>query len=76
MKPLVNYLFDYRMAGLNVLKLINAAAALAYGINKQYLLEPDEPSRNVVFVDCGHTGTQIAVASFNKGKLTAIKCNM
>ena len=50
-----------RMAGLNVLKLMNdtTATALAYGIYKQDLPEPDKPSRNVVFVDCGHTGTQV-----------------
>ena len=49
------------MAGLNVLKLMNdtTATALAYGIYKQDLPEPDKPSRNVVFVDCGHTGTQV-----------------
>jgi hypothetical protein len=44
-----------RMAGLNVLKLMNetTATALAYGIYKQDLPEPDKPSRNVVFVDIG-----------------------
>jgi Hsp70 protein len=43
------------MAGLNVLKLMNetTATALAYGIYKQDLPEPDKPSRNVVFVDIG-----------------------
>jgi len=63
-----------KMAGLNVLKLMNdtTATALAYGIYKQDLPEPDKPSRNVVFVDCGHTGTQVAAASFNKGKLTML----
>ena len=66
--------YFYRMAGLNVLKLMNdtTATALAYGIYKQDLPEPDKPSRNVVFVDCGHTGTQVAAASFNKGKLTML----
>ena len=51
------------MAGLNVLKLMNdtTATALAYGIYKQDLPEPDKPSRNVVFVDCGHTGTQVII---------------
>jgi len=63
-----------RMAGLNVLKLMNdtTAAALAYGIYKQDLPETDKPSRNVVFVDCGHTGTQVSAASFNKGKLSML----
>ena len=62
------------MAGLNVLKLMNdtTATALAYGIYKQDLPEPDKASRNVVFVDCGHTGTQVAAASFNKGKLSML----
>ena len=52
---------NLRMAGLNVLKLMNdtTATALAYGIYKQDLPEPDKPSRNVIFVDCGHTGTQV-----------------
>jgi hypothetical protein len=47
--------FVFRMAGLNVLKLMNetTATALAYGIYKQDLPEPDKPSRNVVFVDIG-----------------------
>ena len=51
------------MAGLNVLKLMNdtTATALAYGIYKQDLPDPDKPSRNVVFVDCGHTGTQVII---------------
>jgi len=63
-----------RMAGLNVLKLMNdtTAIALAYGIYKQDLPEPDKPSRNVIFVDFGHTGTQVAATSFNKGKLTML----
>jgi len=65
-----------RMAGLNVLKLMNdsTAVALAYGIYKQDLPETDKPSRNVVFVDCGHTGTQVSAASFNKGKLSMLAC--
>jgi len=63
-----------RMAGLNVLKLMNdtTAVALAYGIYKQDLPETDKPSRNVVFVDCGHSGTMVSAASFNKGKLTML----
>jgi len=63
-----------KMSGLNVLKLMNdtTATALAYGIYKQDLPESDKPSRNVVFVDCGHTGTQVAAASFNKGKLSML----
>lgn len=60
-----------RIAGLNVLKLMNetTATALAYGIYKQDLPEQDQPSRNVIFVDAGHTSTQVSACSFNKGKL-------
>lgn len=63
-----------RIAGLNVLKLMNetTATALAYGIYKQDLPESDKPSRNVIFVDAGHTGTQVSACSFNKGKLTML----
>ncbi|XP_023335188.1 heat shock 70 kDa protein 4 [Eurytemora carolleeae] len=63
-----------RIAGLNVLKLMNetTATALAYGIYKQDLPESDKPARNVVFVDVGHTGTQVAACSFHKGKLTML----
>ena len=57
-----------------MLKLMNdtTAVALAYGIYKQDLPETDKPSRNVVFVDCGHSGTLVSAASFNKGKLTML----
>jgi len=63
-----------RIAGLNVLKLMNetTATALAYGIYKQDLPETDKPSRNVVFVDVGYTGSQVSTCSFNKGKLTML----
>jgi len=63
-----------KIAGLNVLKLMNetTATALAYGIYKQDLPESDKPARNVVFVDAGHVGTQVAACSFHKGKLTMI----
>ena len=64
------------IAGLNVLKLMNdtTATALAYGIYKQDLPAPEEKARNVIFVDCGHVGIQVAAASFNKGKLTMKAC--
>jgi len=66
-----------KMAGLNVLRLMNdtTATALAYGIYKQDLPETDKPARNVVFVDVGHTGTQVAACSFNKGKLNMLSCS-
>jgi len=65
-----------KIAGLNVLKLMNdtTATALAYGIYKQDLPESDKPARNVVFVDVGHTGTQVSACSFHKGKLNMIAC--
>ena len=64
------------IAGLNVLKLMNdtTATALAYGIYKQDLPPPEEKARNVVFVDCGHRGIQVATSSFNKGKLVMQSC--
>lgn len=43
--------------------------ALAYGIYKQDLPNPEEKPRNVVFVDIGHSSYQVSIASFNKGKL-------
>lgn len=45
------------------------AVALAYGIYKQDLPNPEEKPRNVVFVDIGHSSYQVSIASFNKGKL-------
>lgn len=65
------------ITGLNVLKLMNdtTATALAYGIYKQDLPAPEEKARNVIFVDCGHVGIQVAAASFNKGKLTMKACS-
>ena len=51
------------------LRLNFSIAALAYGIYKQDLPEEKEKSRNVVFVDLGYSSLQVAVCSFNKGKL-------
>lgn len=42
---------------------------LAYGIYKQDLPAPEEKPRIVVFVDLGHSGYQVSVCAFNKGKL-------
>lgn len=60
-----------QIAGLNCLRLMNetTAVALAYGIYKQDLPAPEEKPRNVVFVDIGHSGYQVSVCAFNKGKL-------
>ena len=59
------------MSGLNCLRLLNdtTATALAYGIYKQDLPAIEENPRNVIFVDIGHSDTQLAACSFNKGKL-------
>ncbi|XP_030642084.1 heat shock 70 kDa protein 4L [Chanos chanos] len=63
-----------QIAGLNCLRLINdtTAVALAYGIYKQDLPNPEEKPRNVVFVDIGHSSYQVSIAAFNKGKLKVL----
>ncbi|KAK7153373.1 hypothetical protein R3I93_011318 [Phoxinus phoxinus] len=63
-----------QIAGLNCLRLINdtTAVALAYGIYKQDLPNPEEKPRNVVFVDIGHSSYQVSITSFNKGKLKVL----
>ncbi|KAJ7997211.1 hypothetical protein DPEC_G00226620 [Dallia pectoralis] len=60
-----------QIAGLNCLRLMNetTAVTLAYGIYKQDLPAPEDKPRNVVFVDLGHSGYQVSVCAFNKGKL-------
>lgn len=60
-----------QIAGLNCLRLMNetTAVTLAYGIYKQDLPAPEEKPRIVVFVDVGHSGYQVSVCAFNKGKL-------
>ncbi|KAK0152939.1 Heat shock protein 4 [Merluccius polli] len=60
-----------QIAGLNCLRLMNetTAVTLAYGIYKQDLPAPEEKPRTVVFVDLGHSGFQVSVCAFNKGKL-------
>lgn len=59
------------IAGLNTLRLINdlTAVALGYGITKSDLPEAAEPSRNVVFIDVGHSNLSVSVVAFNKGQL-------
>ena len=46
--------------------------ALAYGIYKQDLPEENAKSRNVAFVDFGHSSLQTSIAAFNKGKLKVV----
>ncbi|CAN9501787.1 unnamed protein product [Ophioblennius macclurei] len=60
-----------QIAGLNCLRLMNetTAVTLAYGIYKQDLPAPEEKPRIVVFVDLGHSGYQVSLCAFNKGKL-------
>ncbi|XP_038648337.1 heat shock 70 kDa protein 4L isoform X2 [Scyliorhinus canicula] len=62
------------IAGLNCLRLMNdtTAVALAYGIYKQDLPDPEEKPRNVVFVDMGHSAYQTSICAFNKGKLKVL----
>ncbi|CCD66159.1 Heat shock protein 110 [Caenorhabditis elegans] len=61
-------------AGLNSLRIVNetTAIALAYGIYKQDLPEEDAKSRNVVFLDIGHSSTQASLVAFNRGKLQMV----
>lgn len=49
--------------------LLCLVVSLAYGIYKQDLPNPEEKPRTVVFVDLGHSGFQVSVCAFNKGKL-------
>jgi len=60
-----------RIAGLNVLRLMNetTAVALSYGILRPL---PEDEARKVCFVDVGHTNTHATVVSFVKGKLEVL----
>jgi heat shock protein 4 len=59
------------VAGLNVLRLLNetTAVALQYGI-----LKPLSKSQELkcLFVDVGHSSTQVSLVSFTEGKLTVL----
>lgn len=59
------------IAGLNCLRLINdtTATALGYGITKTDLPAKEEPSKNIAFVDIGHSDYSVSIVSFNKGQL-------
>lgn len=59
---------------MNSLRIVNetTAIALAYGIYKQDLPEEDAKSRNVVFLDIGHSSTQASLVAFNRGKLQMV----
>lgn len=60
-----------QIAGLNALRLINdaTAVALGYGITKLDLPEPENP-RHVMFVDVGHSSMSVSVIAFSKGQLS------
>ncbi|CDW59396.1 heat shock 70 kDa protein 4 [Trichuris trichiura] len=59
------------IADIGCLKLLNetTAVALTYGIYKQEFPAESEPSQNVIFIDVGHSTTQISACAYNKGKL-------
>lgn len=59
------------IAGLNPLRLINdtTATALGYGITKTDLPPPEEASKNIAFVDIGHSDFSVSIVAFNKGQL-------
>lgn len=59
------------IASLNPLRVINDSTAVAfgYGITKVDLPDPDQPSRNVVFIDIGHSDYSVSVIAYNKGQL-------
>jgi len=63
-----------KVAGLNCLKIMSetSAVALTYGLFKQDLPAPEEPSRNVAFVDMGHSALQVCICAFNKGKVKVL----
>ncbi|KAI3466575.1 hypothetical protein Pfo_023238 [Paulownia fortunei] len=66
------YLYAAEIAGLKPLRLMHdcTAIALGYGVYKT-----DFPSRgpaNVVFVDVGHSDTQVAVVSFEPGHMKVL----
>uniref|UniRef100_A0A8C4EJX3 Heat shock protein 4a n=1 Tax=Dicentrarchus labrax TaxID=13489 RepID=A0A8C4EJX3_DICLA len=64
-KPVADCVISVTNARLCLL----VAVTLAYGIYKQDLPAPEEKPRIVVFVDLGHSGYQVSVCAFNKGKL-------
>lgn len=61
-----------QIAGLNCLRLMDetTATALAYGLYKTDL--PEEEPSNVVFVDVGHSSTQVCVVALKKGELSVL----
>ncbi|KAK9470244.1 heat shock protein 70 family [Dipodascopsis tothii] len=60
-----------QIAGLNPLRLVNetTAAAVGYGVLRQF---PDGASKNVVFVDIGHSSLTVLIGSFKHGELKVL----
>jgi heat shock protein 4 len=65
-----------KIAGLNVLRLVNeqTAVALDYGMWKNARNVFDEKAQNVMFVDVGFAGTWVSCVSYTKGKLSVLSC--
>ncbi|OJA20978.1 hypothetical protein AZE42_11480 [Rhizopogon vesiculosus] len=59
-----------QIAGLNALRLINdaTAVALSWGITKTDLPDTENP-RHIMFVDVGHSSMSVSVVAFSKGQL-------
>ena len=66
------YLDAAYIAGLRPLKLMHdcTAVALGYGMYKTDF--SNKRRTNVIFVDIGHSDTQVSVAAFEKGKMTIL----
>jgi len=63
------------IAGLNVLRLLNetAATALCWGLPKTMDLPEDSATpKHVLFVDMGHSCTQVCLVGFTKGKMSVL----
>ena len=65
-----------KIAGLNVLRLMNenAAVALDYGMWKNARNMFDDKTVNVLFVDIGYSSIWASVVAFTKGKASVLSC--
>ncbi|KAK9462286.1 heat shock protein 70 family [Lipomyces oligophaga] len=59
------------IASLNPVRLINetTAAAISYGVFRTF---PDGQTKNVVFVDIGHSSYSVSVVAFKQGELKVL----
>ncbi|KAK9349269.1 heat shock protein 70 family [Lipomyces starkeyi] len=59
------------IASLNPVRLVNetTAAALSYGVFRTF---PDGQTKNVVFVDIGHSSYNVSVVAFKQGELKVL----